>query len=447
MARKKNLVTGETIRGIGTGIKGLITGKSAFQQEKERREREFQRLLVPEGTTITQTTEGEVFTRGGGRITETETPALSIDVTSQADQAIKEDRPGGLFVRKGTNIPSGLELPSKAGETPRVFLGLNKADIASILKGQGLDPQALPLISDVSVNEQQILDFLNAVRKVEEGLPLTALEQELIEQEGKVQAPTEEGRVERFSERGAEVGLQFEGLKTENLVGTLFEITGLTKGQQIKANAAELSETQAGKILGLSNVGILTAGLLTGLFFIVPLVVGGVLAKLATVSGGGGVLGGLGIAGLVGGGGDLLGIDKDVIVDRILDREDAQEIQGAITTSGQLANDIVATVRAGGISKAQGIAEINKEETDVNILESRVHQAVKLDPRVAQSGQYIDIMKDIQDSRSQFRTAKADILALDPEFNPNELIILLKRFQDIEAGKTEAFQPTTIESP
>ena len=64
MVRKKNLVTGETIRGIGTGIKGLITGKSAFQQEKERREREFQRLLVPEGTTITQTPDGEVFPRG-----------------------------------------------------------------------------------------------------------------------------------------------------------------------------------------------------------------------------------------------------------------------------------------------------------------------------------------------------------------------------------------------
>ncbi len=46
---------------VVTGIRRIVTGKSAFQQQKESREKAFESVRLPEGTTITETTSGPIF--------------------------------------------------------------------------------------------------------------------------------------------------------------------------------------------------------------------------------------------------------------------------------------------------------------------------------------------------------------------------------------------------
>ncbi len=57
------------VSNVITGIRRIVTGKSAAQQATARRESKFRSVQVPKGTTVVQTTSGPVFRSSGGRIT------------------------------------------------------------------------------------------------------------------------------------------------------------------------------------------------------------------------------------------------------------------------------------------------------------------------------------------------------------------------------------------
>ena len=355
-----------------------------------------------------------------------------IDLAAQARDLQAGEQPLGLegeassFVEVETGKTKGIQLPDG-----RVFFGLNKDDLANIIRQQGIDPANFPNVAERVVNEQEIIDFLAEVTDAEAELLPSQLQQELAAGRGEGRLEVPERRAERLAERGAALGLKPAEIGGNIILQGLEKITG---NEFEDIDAAELAETPFGKVLGLTTLGVGGGLLVAALAPIVTTAVGILSAKLGTAAGF--VRGGVAV------GAGALGVGKiEEITDRVLQREDAQELQSAVSTMGQLSTDIVATVKAEGITRAQGIAEINREEADLNIMEGKLKQAAALDPRVKTSGAYVDIMKDIMDSRNQFRTAKAEILQLETQFNPNELLILNQKFKDIEAGKLEAIQP------
>ncbi len=72
-------------------------------------------------------------------------PALSIDVTAKGEKA--PDQPG-RFVREGTDIVSGITLPSVGGKPPRTFLGITPADVKQIMESAGLTEEDVPVLSE-----------------------------------------------------------------------------------------------------------------------------------------------------------------------------------------------------------------------------------------------------------------------------------------------------------
>jgi len=310
----------------------------------------------------------------------------------------------------GVILPDGREFPNIGSKEARALA-------ENWIKKHALPAGAVEAKESFKIPE---LISMEEIKKAEAELPPSELQKQVIAEGGLEKL---EGRAERFAEKGAKVGL-LPAVGIGNLITAGIEkITGKKYG---RTTAAELAETPAGKALGLSTLGIGTA--LLG-FTAGPTIsswVGIQSARLAASLGvsKGAVLG-VGVLGI----GAVTGLKTDIIIDIILDREEASELQSSVNTIGQRAPTIFGTVQSGGISKSQGLAELNKLEDDLNIVEMRLQQAVLLDPRVRQSGQYIDILQDINDQREVIRENRADILASIPEYNPSQIAVLLEEIQ------------------
>jgi hypothetical protein len=232
-----------------------------------------------------------------------------------------------------------------------------------------------------------------------------------------------EGRGERAAEAGATIGLAPAAGIANLITSGIEKITGNKYG---RITAAEMAETTFGKALGLTTAAVGAALLITSVGPAVSSWVGIGAAKIGASLGisKGAVIG----AGILGAGA-VSGFKTSDIVDKVLNRKEASEIQSSVNTIGQRAPTIVGTVRAGGLTQTQGLAEINRIEEDFNIVEHELQQAAILDPRVKQSGQYIDILQDINDQREVLRESRADILESIPQIDPAQISILLEQIQ------------------
>lgn len=240
-----------------------------------------------------------------------------------------------------------------------------------------------------------------------------------------------EGRVERAAESGATAGLALPVAAGNLITSGIEQITGKKFG---RTNAADLAETDAGKILGLSIAGTAAAALIGAGGAAVTGVVGGALTKVSVA---------LGASKLVTAGAGLFlaksvtGIDTEIIVDKMLDRQTAQDLQSAINTLGEISGSINGIVQSGGITPAKGLAEVSQLNDMLNIVENKIQQAVILDPKVEQSGQYISVMSDLFDQRKVLEESRADILFSNPQYNPDQITSLVEELQAIETGKRE----------
>lgn len=240
-----------------------------------------------------------------------------------------------------------------------------------------------------------------------------------------------EGRVERAAESGATAGLALPVAAGNLITSGIEQITGKKFG---RTNAADLAETDAGQILGLSIAGTAAAALIGAGGAAVTGVVGGALTKVSVA---------LGASKLVTAGAGLFlaksvtGIDTEIIVDKMLDRQTAQDLQSAINTLGEISGSINGIVQSGGITPAKGLAEVSQLNDMLNIVENKIQQAVILDPKVEQSGQYISVMSDLFDQRKVLEESRADILFSNPQYNPDQITSLVEELQAIETGKRE----------
>jgi hypothetical protein len=251
-----------------------------------------------------------------------------------------------------------------------VFLGARPGEIKQAREGR-LPPLAEAQAAKVSPQVQEA--FLKEVKAEEQQLPVSPV-QEAGLVEGEIPEP------EGITQRVAEAGLAIPAGIAEGILSSIEKVSGKKLKQR---DALDIAETPAGQALGISFVAAGAAALT---------VAATAAITTATAAATGGLAKAIGPSALIGGAA-ILGFKTDVIVDMILKRERATELQGAITTVGQMNTDIIDLVRDGGISPATGIARINSLETDLNILEGRIKQAAILDPQVKQSGQQFDIMQ------------------------------------------------------
>ena len=331
-------------------------------------------------------------------------------------------------VEKGKEIvfnPDGTVSVTRGGETVTLTkeeykvaeLGETGIITRKVRQAQALDPAVRGELPEV--RREQSEEFLEAVRLAELGLPLSALQEQLLEEEGSLDLPETKTLIDTIAELGV-VPSVFIG----NIIA---DITGGKKG-----TAEELADTTGGKILGLTTASLFSfllvahAAPLVGdlIRFTGTKLTGGAVSTAASAK-----VGATAVGAVTAVGGFILGPTIIELKDRLLQKESAQELQGAITTTAQMAPTIVGLVNTGGISKAQGIAEINQQESDLNIIEGRIQQAIILDPSVRTSGQVVDILKDIEDSRNIFRESRANILASTPEFDAGQTIFLLETLQ------------------
>jgi len=283
--------------------------------------------------------------------------------------------------------------------------------------GQGLTPQEQE--ANIRLGAGEVSEgFLGRVAEAEANLPPSQLALKTLI-EGRL--PVQEGRLEAGSESLAEIGLFFP----EVVANFLSDLTGI----ETKFTREELAETGFGKVVGLSSLavtlgagGILIGGAVSGVLGGITKVIGGT---------GAGVVGGIA----------LTEVDMENVIDTILNRQKAEELQSAVTTVGQMQTDIVGVVREGGITKAQGIAEINRLERDLNILEGLIQQAIISDPRITTSGKIHDLMFDISDSQNQLRSGKAEILATVQGFDSVQVMITLGKLEREAQARGESIQP------
>ena len=433
------LVTGETIRGIGTGIKGLITGKSAFQQEKERREKEFQRLLVPEGTTITQTTEGEVFTRGGGQVTETELPPktqlpVSVPISDLPRESIMKATEGGILVRTGTDIPSGIELPSKEGEPPRIFLGLTPAEITQIQEAEGID---LPIITEGT----PISKAKEAIEEAPEEFGLLPAGTEIPEVEGievtgnivttGEYSPREKRLIEKWRKQLTPSMVDETGQPLPTLFLSDEEVlrqAGIQGSAQAKILLAGASVAT-----GLGNIGKVGRGWKIGKDLFTnskkAVQIGTSVkntAQVATLLSKMKSIGATILA--VYGGVKLIGLPFDILNRKV------DEQQQAINTLGQITSTIVGDSKTGRGDFSKGLAELRHIKQALLNVESEIKQGSLKEAQLKFSGATYDIDADIYDQLATIDEGIRDLQSFAitgrfPELTDFEIQTLIRELE------------------
>ena len=280
-----------------------------------------------------------------------------------------------------------------------------RVDVEREIAVQKGGPGARELIEtqkqETIVNLEEKEEFEEAVRLAEEGLPLSSKQEQLLRQGGP-QEP--QGMMERLGTRAAD----FVEPAGEKIISKVPGLRNLLSG---------MSEEEMDNLeVGVGGVAVLGLTILTGV---------GVAYGVGTI------LSGLGVSkgGMILGVTVLTGLSTDKIVDMALGRADTSQIQSSINTAAQVTPTIVGLVESGGLTAAQGIAEINRLERDVDILEMEIQQAIILDPSIRTSGELNDILMDIIDARNIFRESRASIISSQPQFNALETISLLDTFQ------------------
>ena len=226
----------------------------------------------------------------------------------------------------------------------------------------------------------------------------------------------------------AKVGLTASANAANTITAGLEFLSG-GKIQGGRTSAAEMAETTFGKILGASITGVAAALLVATTGTAIAGYIGKGTAALSSS---------LGISPgfLATGAAVFTGFKTDVVVDKILGRKSASEIISGITTVGQRTPTIVGTYQSGGYGNnpSLALAHITKIEDDFNILEHEIQQASILDPRVKQSGEYLNILQDIEDQREIIQESRTTILNTVPQYDPNQIALILSEI-NAESGK------------
>jgi len=359
----------------------------------------------------------------------------------QRQQSIPRRRGGGSVSDVGRNAIQRVQRPINRGQEPRVPLnpiGKSLSDVTALEARQfATNAQIQQANRDRGIFTQEDLQargltedqFLEQVRREEQGLDPTQIEQQFESEGGFQELPS--GRIERVAQRGAELGLAVPITLGNQFTKLIEKVSGREFG---RTDIEEIAKTPEGQLLGLSITALASATLLTATATAVTGFVSGVIGNVATSLG---VSKGAIAGGLLIGAGTITGFKSDDVVNKILDRKQASEIQSSVNTLGMMGTSVEGIVNSGGITKTEGLARINQLQRNINIVESEIQQAVILDPRVRVSGQLTDITADLQDQKLVLEESRAGIIASVPEFNIVQITSILARMQEIEKGRRQ----------
>ena len=259
---------------------------------------------------------------------------------------------------------------------------------------------------------------IGAAEQAEAQLEPTSIEKQF-ESEGGFQEL--EGRQERAIEKIAEIGLTPSVMIGEG-------IEKLTGKELSNKTAADMAETDFGKALGVT---IATAGGIALVAAIAPVITSTMAFIKANVLT---TVGSQFAAGV--GGGILFGnLGVEPLTDRLLDRKKVNEIQSSLNTIGQMSSTLMGTHAAGGIATPKALAELNQLDANLEIVEYQIQQATILDPAVKRSGQYYDVLADIQDQRKTIREARADVFEQTQQFDPTQIAFLIGEMEAIQGKR------------
>lgn len=346
---------------------------------------------------------------------------------------------------------SGDPITKKTGvETAdgRTFLGLTNSDVDKITGAQqgnigtaGTTAGAQPTMTFQEFNA--IRDKQIAAQPENVLQDISAAEQQLdpssVQREQELQGGAQplETKGERLTENLAQIGLT----PLVAIDETIENLTGIKSTR--KGTAAEIAETDAGKLLGLSTLALGTLGLVQA-----GIVAGGYLGTttgLTTAAALGAKAASNPVALVVGGfilNNLIRDLSFDAIADRILDRESASSISGAIGRYGARSSMIVEQYKTDPIA---GIAVLNQMESDLNILETRLQQAALLDSRLIQSGEYRNILIDAENQRADLQAKRKQLITTIPEVNPNNIAFISEQIKaELEADRQELIDAGVI---
>ena len=181
------------------------------------------------------------------------TPGVARDISElRAQQKPVEDKPG-RFVREGTDIVSGITLPSVGGKPPRTFLGITPADVKQIMESAGLTEEDVPVLSEEA---RAAAEARERGEEVEEELGIEPLKEELVTAATPGQEPSLESPL-TTAEKLASFGLEPSTAIGNVISSGLEQLTGKSNP---KTKAVDLAQTPFGKALGLTILGV-TGGL------------------------------------------------------------------------------------------------------------------------------------------------------------------------------------------
>ena len=131
----------------------------------------------------------------------------------------------------------------------------------------------------------------------------------------------------------------------------------------------------------------------------------------------------------------LIDTSVDDMLDFVLEREKAEELQTAIGRLGQMSSAIEGIRMAGGATTAQTIAELDRKSRELDTLEARMNQASILNPEVKLSGKYFDLMLEVEEARIDIKEAMAGTLDAAGEFDPETIQLILDELKPLYRTK------------
>jgi hypothetical protein len=130
-------------------------------------------------------------------------------------------------------------------------------------------------------------------------------------------------------------------------------------------------------------------------------------------------------------GGDLIGLDANQITDILTSPEDASQLESALGKLGETFSGIRGLADNDSLEPTRVLALLNQQEDNINILNQRITRAVNENPELKTTGEYVNILTELDKTRIELTEARGDVLQTlrerDKSFNILETRAILDR--------------------
>lgn len=133
-------------------------------------------------------------------------------------------------------------------------------------------------------------------------------------------------------------------------------------------------------------------------------------------------------------GNDLIGVSVEGLLDTIQNRKEVSEITATMSEMSSLLPAIEGVVNNQGITPQKALAELNRAQRDIEIIDEQIKRAATLKPEIIQSGEYQAMIEELRvyaaDLRDARGTALEKLRTLEPQFNVLETQAYLAELEE-----------------